>query len=59
METNDTLLNQWVKEEIKKTIRKYPEMKIKIQQHTKTYWIQQKAVPTGKSIVINSYINEK
>lgn len=52
---SNTLLNQWIREEMTKEIIKYFERNEKIQ-HSKNYRIQQKSHIGGKIIAINVYI---
>lgn len=59
MAINTLLNNQWVKEEIKREIKKYPETNENENTITKNLWDASTTVFSGKFIVINVYIKEK
>ena len=51
---NMLLNNQWVKEEIKREIRKY--FKLNASKNTMHSWEAIREAPRGKSMALNSYI---
>ena len=55
---NNTLLNQWIIEEIKEEIKKYLETNENENTMIQNLWDAAKAVLRGKFIVIQSYLKK-